>query len=124
MQVTNKQIISNTTMNTAIASPALDMQQLYGVAIQATWAGIPTGTFKLQVSCDAATSYNSGNGPGANPITNWTDMTGSEYPVTAAGDYTWNVFEAMYTWIRLVYTDTSGGTSTAVLNVRYSAKGA
>lgn len=122
MKVTNKQIITSAVMNATINSPATDVQQIYGVAIQAEFTATPTGTLKLQASCDPATSYNSGNGTGANPVTNWTDVANSSYAVSASGNYMWNVVDIMYNWIRVVYTDGSGGTSTAVLNVTINAK--
>lgn len=122
MHVYNQQIVTNQVMNTTINSSAYNVQQIYGYAIQATFTGAPTGTFKLQASNDPATSYNPGNGTGANPVVNWTDIANSPYVVTASGNYMWNVYDVMYTWVRLVYTDTSGGTSTAVLNAYINAK--
>lgn len=122
MRVYNKQIVTNAVMNTTINSAPYNIQQLYGYAIQAEFTGTPTGTFKLQASNDPATSYNPGNGQGGNPVINWTDVQNSSYGVTASGNYMWNVFEVMYNWVRLVYTDTSGGTSTAVLNASINAK--
>jgi len=124
MKVTNKVIVpAGTVMNTTINSQAIDMQQLWGCAIQAVFTATPTGTFKIQASSDPATSYNSGNGQGANPIVNWTDVANSSYAVTASGNYMWNIFDVCYNWVRLVYTDTSGGTSTATLMVQINAKG-
>jgi hypothetical protein len=105
-------------MNTTINSSPYNVQQIYGVAIQAVFTGTPTGTFKIQASADPATGYD----PTDNPPSNWTDIAGSSYSVTAAGNYMWNIFDIMYNWIRLVYTDTSGGTSTAVLNTTINAK--
>lgn len=113
MQVYNKQIESNVVMNTTITSAAMQLKNMYGYSIQVVFTGTPTGTFKLQASSDPLYS----GPPGANPAepTNWTDVTNSPYAVTAAGNYMWNVFDTMYNYVRLVYSDTSGGTSTAVL---------
>lgn len=122
MRVSNKQIIAAQVMNTNFNSAPYDMQQVYGCAIQAYWTGTPTGTLKLQASCDPATSYNSGNAAGSNVVTNWTDIAGSSQVVSAAGNFIWNNFDIMYTWIRLVYTDGSSGASTAVLNATISTK--
>lgn len=119
MNVYNKQIVANAVMNATITSSYYNVQQIFGVAIQAHYTGTPTGTFKLQASSDPATSYNNGS----NVPANWTDIAGSSQAVSAAGDFMWNVFDQMYNWIRLVYTDGSGGTSTAVLNVTINAKG-
>jgi hypothetical protein len=119
MQVYNKNIINGVVMNTTINSLPYDVQQIYGYAIQATFTGTPTGSFKLQASNDPATSYNNQS---ASQVVNWTDIVGTPYSVTAAGNYMWNVYDVMYNWVRLVYTDTSGGTSTAVLNATINAK--
>jgi hypothetical protein len=119
MHVYNKKIVTDAVMNATITSDAYNVQQLFGCAIQAVFTGTPTGTFKLQASADPATPY-------GEPIvvpTHWTDIINSSYSVTAAGDYMWNVFDIMYNWIRLVYTDGSGGSSTAVLNVQINTKG-
>lgn len=119
MHVYNKQIVTNTVMNTTITSDYYNVQQLFGCAIQAVFTGTPTGDFKLQASADPATSYTASS----NTPVNWTDIDTSPYSVSASGNYMWNVFDIMYNYIRLVYTDSSGGTSTAILNVTINAKG-
>ncbi len=123
MHVYNVKIISAAVMNTTINSSAYNVQQLFGAAIQAVFTSTPTGTFKLQGSADPATSPNPGNGTGANPVTNWSDLDSTSYSVTAAGNFMWNITDIMYNWIRLVYTDTSSGASTAILNATINAKG-
>ena len=122
MHVYNVEIVTNAVMNTTINSAPYNVQQSYGYAIQADFTGTPTGTFTLQASNDPATSYMPGNASNTNPVTNWSVITNSSYAVTAAGNYMWNVYDVMYNWVRLVYTDTSGGTSTAVLNANINAK--
>lgn len=118
MLVTNKQILSNVVMNTTINSAALNLLQVYGYAIQVTFTGTPTGTFKLQASCDPSSNLNPSQIP-----SNWTDIADSSFAVTAAGNYMWNIFEVMYNWVRLVYTDGSGGSSTAILTLAtYNSK--
>lgn len=119
MRVYNTPIIEAAVMDENLTSAAYNVQQLYGVAIQAVWTGTPAGTFKLQASADPATAYiESQNTP-----TNWTDIANSSYAVSGAGSYMWNVFDIMYNYIRVVYTDGSSGTSTAVLTVVINAKG-
>lgn len=122
MQVYNIKIVTNATMNTTINSAPYNVQQMYGYCIQAEFTGAPTGTLKLQASNDPATSYLSGNTATNNPVTNWTDITNSSFAVASAGSFMWNVFDVMYNWVRLVYTDGSGGASTAVLNANINAK--
>ena len=114
MRVNNRQLKLNTqVMNTTITSDPQELFNIYGYAIQVFWSGTPTGTFKLQVSADPVAMGNP-----ANPKpTNWTDLIDSPYAVSAAGNYMWNVFDAMYNWVRLVYTDGSGGISTAAITL-------
>ena len=101
-------------MNTNLTSSAFNLNQIYGYCIQAVWTGTPTGTFKLQASADPSDIQlrNANQQP-----VNWTDVANSSQAVTIAGSYMWNVTEIMYGWVRLVYTDTSSGASTAVLTV-------
>src|SRR5271165_6644265 len=112
-------LVTNAVMNTNIASAGIPLLEIIGYAIQAEFTGTPTGTFKLQASNDNCPK---GPQPPVQP-TNWTDIANSPYTVSASGDYMWNVSWTQYNWVRLVYTDTSGGTSTAVLNSVLNAKG-
>ena len=123
MRVYNKTNIipAATRMNTTINSTPMNLVSIYGFSIQVVWTGTPTGSFKLQASSDVADSQlaNAQMLP-----TNWSDVTNSSYAVTAAGNYMWNVSDAMYTWVRVVYTDTSGGVSTAqIASCTLAAKG-
>lgn len=89
-----------------------------GAAIQAVWTGTPNGTIKLQCSVDPK-----GITPGESfpTLTNPEDIADSSYAITgSAGSFTWNVSEAYFPWIRVVYTNTS---STGTLDVRYNTKG-
>ena len=113
---------TTTMLNTNINGPAMQLKRMWGFAIQAVWTGTPTGTFKIQVSADPFYE----GAPGQNPTEpiNWTDLIDSPYAVSAAGNYMWNVFDTAFNWARLVYTDGSGGTSTAVLTVStFNGKG-
>lgn len=120
MNVYNYQLKSNQALNTTFTTVPLQLRNIYGFAIQAVWAtGTPNGTFKLQVSADPC--VNAATGPLApaqlnQGPTHWTDLASSSYAIAASGDYVWNVFDTMYNWVRVVYTDSSGGTSTAVLS--------
>lgn len=95
-------------------------QQLYNsfvYAIQVVITGTPTGSLKLQASCDQAYSGKPTSGSsGLNPLpVNWTDIASSSQAVTAAGSVIWNITDPGYNWVRIVYTDTSSGSSTAVI---------
>lgn len=73
-------------------------------SIQLVFTGSPVGTFKLQASIDPY----SGSNPTGDTITNWTDVTDSDQAITAAGNHMWNVENAGYTWVRVIWTVTSG----------------
>lgn len=119
MRITNKQIESAASMGANITSEAVPLNQIYTFAIQAVYTATPTGTLKLQASCDPYINTM----PTAELPTNWTDIANSSISITAAGNYMWNVSDIGYNWVRLVYTDGSGGTSTAALTVTFNGKG-
>lgn len=115
MRVNNKQIETNKVMNTSFVTEGIPLNQVVGYAVQAYFTGTPTGSFKLQCSGDP----NSGN----TFPTNWSDVANSTFSVVAAGDVFWNVTSAMYNWVRVSYTDSSSGASTAVCNMHINTKG-
>lgn len=120
MKANNIPLMTNVLMNTSLATAATALQDIYGYTVQAVWTGTPTGTFKLQASNDPFKYVT----PNVTQVpTHWTDIADSSITITAAGDYMWNVIGAFYPFVRLVYTDTSGGTSTARLNVIINIKG-
>lgn len=107
----------NLVMNTTLTSLPVNVVSTYSYGVQVAFTGTPTGTFKLQCSMDPAAGAQGYPAATVFQPVNWTDIPQSEYAVTAAGNEVWNVQDIGYNWFRLVYTDTSGGTSTAVLNV-------
>lgn len=107
----------NLVMNTTLTSKPVNVVTTYTYGVQVVFTGTPTGTFKLQCSMDPAAAAQGYNQAAVYDPVNWTDIPESEYAVTAAGNEVWNVQDIGYNWFRLVYTDTSGGTSTAVLTV-------
>lgn len=120
-------IPASTVMNTTINSQAMQLENMFGYAIQVVFTGTPTGSFKLQSSCDAVTRASQVFGPNGAVIytpTNWTDITDSPFAVTAAGSTEWNVTDVGYNYVRVVYTDTSGGSSTAIItSATFNGKG-
>lgn len=120
MKTSNIALMTNVLMNTNLVSTAVEIQDIYGYAIQAVFTATPTGTFKLQASADPF-KYVVGTQPQA--PTNWVDVQDSSFAVTSSGVYIWNFNGAFYSFVRLVYTDTSGGSSTARLTVTMNVKG-
>jgi len=118
-------IPESTVMNATINSQNIQVYNVYNYAIQIFFTGTPTGSFKLQSSCDSAiNALSSGNYGGTNAPVNWTDIANSTFTVAAAGNVEWNVSDPGYNWVRVVYTDTSGGTSTAIItSATFNGKG-
>lgn len=77
-------------------------------AIQLTFTGTPNGTFKLQASNDPGRPNASSEAEQYAAVTHWTDITDSDQPISAAGDHMWQVENAGYTWVRVVWTRNAG----------------
>lgn len=105
-------------MTSDCTSYGMDINQLKYYAIQAVYTGAPGGVLKLQISTDDVKAA-LGKNPAAN-VVNWSDYTGSSHTVSAAGNFTWNVFPAGYRWARMVYTFSSG---TGSLDASFNGKG-
>lgn len=123
MQVYNTQNIipASTVMNTTLNSQAMQLLNMFGFNIQIVFTGTPTGTFKLQASSDPI--YKGAPGHQFTP-TNWTDVVNSSQAVTAAGNISWNYSGSYFNYVRVVYTDTSSGSSTAIITVAtFNGKG-
>ena len=121
MRVYNKKIATNVVLNAGRQTEAVELKNIYMYAITATITGTPTGTIKLQASADPLTNTTI---PLDDSLpTNWVDVADSTFTVTAAGQNMWNVREVAYNWVRVVYTDASGGTSTAVMTIVVNCKG-
>lgn len=97
---------------------ALKSIVLYSIAAIIT--GTPNGTLKLQASNDPETNDTQ---PSTNVPTNWADIANSSFTVTTAGETMWNIQDVGYNYVRVVYTDASGGTSTATMSIVYNGKG-
>lgn len=127
MQQFNKPNIipAGTVLNTTVNSVAVPLQNLMGYAIQVSFTGTPNGAFKLQSSCDNPANVTATGGLASQFLpTHWTDVAGSSFTVSAAGNVEWNYTFDMSSWVRVVYTDASGGASTAVIaSATFNGKG-
>lgn len=110
----------NTVLNANINGQAMQLLASFSYSIQIVFTGTPTGTFKLQASADAY----------PNPVPNvtwpvhWSDVADSSFAVSAAGNVMWTVEFPGYNWVRVVYTDGSSGSSTAIItSATFNAKG-
>ena len=93
-------IVNAVSMATSVNSTVLDLDQYVGCSVQAVWSGAPDGSIKLQISNDIADSGSS--------VVNWDDYTGSSQTVLGAGSFSWNLTQANYRWLRVVYTRSAG----------------
>jgi hypothetical protein len=111
------------TLNTSFNLPWVPLYML-GYALQCVWTGTPTGYFQLQGSADPIVPGSDiipAFGPPfaispkvKNPV-NYDPISSSQYAVVSYGSNTWNVSNARYNFVRLIYVDQSGGSSTAQL---------
>ena len=114
------QIVTNASMTATVNSLGMPCQQLVLASIQAEWTGAPVGTLHLEISNDEV-PYAPGNqaNAGAN-VVNWSVYTGSTTAVSGPGNFLWNCVFVGYSWMRLVYTPTSG---TGTINAYFTGKG-
>lgn len=102
-------------------SPVMPLKNIYGFSIAMNIsAGAPVGTLKLQVSNDPETNDTMPNGIPRPVPTNFADLTGTSISVIASDTTVmFNVHDVGYTYVRVVYTRTSGtGTASLVINAR------
>ena len=127
MRVVNKVLSTNQALNVNSNSQYQPLKSIPMYAIQAIITGTPTGSIKLQASADPETNDTQVNSTGLPPAVgpiNWVDVTGSTFVVTTLnGSVMWNVDFAGYNYVRVSYTDTSGGVSTATMTITFNGKG-
>lgn len=104
-----------------LTSAVTNIQTLDRACIQINWVttGSPVGTFSVQISADYAQD-NEGNVTNAG---NWAALTLSPTPDTTLTSPT--IIDLQNTaapWIRVVYTRTSGGSSSSLCNIFIAGK--
>lgn len=102
-------IITDGNLAGSIESSVVDITMFNGYSITAVFTGAPVGTLKLQCSNDENSSG-----------TNYEDVPNSSQAVSAAGSHTWNVSDAQYGFVKVVYTRSSG---TGTMNAKATLKG-
>jgi hypothetical protein len=133
MRTFNKQIATSVPLNANYNSPYVQLKNIYTYSICAIITGTPTGTIQLQASNDPETNDTQTNQPTVlgQPMTNppsvapvnWTTITNSPFSVTTSGTEFWNVNFVGYNYVRVQYIDSSGGSSTATMNIVVNMKG-
>lgn len=114
MRINNEDLLEvNTTrtpqdMSTSFTLKPVWLGHICNYAIQLTFTGAPNGTFSLQASNDQGRPNAATETEQYASVTHWTHITGSDQPISAAGDHMYQVENAGYTWVRVVYTRNSG----------------
>lgn len=117
MKFDNTLLLNGADASADIASSPITLESIYVFAVQAVFTGSPVGTIKLQVSCDPGRTTSNAYGT---DVANWSDLAGMSASISAAGLVMFNVTDAGYKWVRVVYTAASG---IGGLTVRFNAKG-
>lgn len=120
MRVNNQTVVTAQPLNVTSNSPFVPLKSIIMYSIAAIITGTPNGTIKLQASNDPETNDTQ---PSTLTPTNWADIANSSFTVTTAGETMWNVTDVGYNYVRVVYTDASGGTATATMKIVANLKG-
>ena len=123
MRTFNKQIATAVPINAAYNSPATPLKNIIMFSVAANVTGTPNGTISLQASNDPETNDSMPGGIPQPQPTNWTTIANSSFILNSSGETMWNVRDVAYNYVRVSYTDSSGGSSTATMNIVVNAKG-
>ena len=118
MQVFNQPVALAVPLNANSVSTAIPLKNLYLYNVTAVITGTPTGVIELQASSDPETNPSQTVPPPAN----WITITNSNFTLSSAGKTMWNDTDVAYNWVRVKYTDASGGMSTAVMDIIFNGK--
>lgn len=120
MRTFNLTVDTDVPMNANFESDFIPLKNIFMYSIAAIVTGTPGGTISLQASNDPETNDTQ---PSTNQPTNWVTIADSDFALSASGETMWNVRDVAYNYVRVVYVDSSGGTSTATMNIIFNGKG-
>ena len=125
MRIFNDDLVfSDTDMSADIVSEPVYLGHIAYYSIQLIWEGDPDGTFTLEMSNDAGNIQAASQEDRDFQITNWTTIGNSASIVSAEGDLGYNVENAGYRWVRVVFSANSAGANTPTLSIaRVNGKG-
>jgi hypothetical protein len=118
MRLLNEVLLNAGDASVNITSMHGLVAHVFGYNIQIIMTGTAAGSVKLQGSSDPVpdSNFNVANFP----VTNWTDIERSTYPINGVGTLDFNVADSYYNWVRVVYTAASG---TGTMTIRLNTKG-
>lgn len=123
MRIANDFVNINSDLSVNRQSDPIYLGHIIAYSIQIFFTGTPDGVFKLQFSNDLGRPTADSEADRDFQITNWTDIGGSSQIISAAGDLGYNVENAGYRWVRLVWEATTPGTSPVITSARANLKG-
>ncbi len=115
----NVVILNPVTAAASINSGPIWATKMLRCSIQFVATGTAAGNFQLQASNDQNTGL-----PNDNFVPSHWNNIGSPVTVSGAGSYLAPFIELSYEYLRLVYTDTSGGTASLLISARICSRGA
>lgn len=119
MRIANEDLLNEVPvdMSTDFELRPIWLGHICNYSIQLVFTGSPNGTFKLQCSNDPGAPNGGVSTNQALDVVNWTDILDSDQLITAAGNHVWQVENAGYNWVRVVYTAAAGSGSLDVARV-------
>lgn len=120
MKVYNKQVATALVLNANRTTDAIPLKFMFMFSIAAIFTGAPVGTIKLQASNDPETNDTV---PLVPPM-HWADIEDSEFVLAPTDtEVFWNYKYSAFNYVRVVFTDGSGGAGTATTTIIFNGKG-
>ena len=112
-------VFTDVPMTGTVASVAFPLAGIYAYSFQILCTGSPVGTFHLEASNYPGDQ--SGMTTKPPPDDQWTKITDSDEAITGTNpSILYDVTQASYRWVRLVYVHTSG---VATMSSNFNSKG-
>lgn len=111
----------STDLSGDVTSEAIYLGHICNYAIQLVFTGAPEGSFKLQASNDQGHPAAVSQEEREEGVVNWTDIEDSDQAILAAGNHMYQVENAGYLWVRVVWTFDAG--TGALTDARFNVKG-